>query len=1038
MNKKIMTIALTALLIASGFIIVGPKTVSAADTITITTPTDYRMYQRNSSDQASITITGTYTGTVVSIEADFNGGGYSVINSTPSGGAYTGTLTGCSLGQGTLTVRFSNNISCTATKTYIGVGDIYVIAGQSNAVGNGDYAQTYSNLTYNATVFREDDAWKLATDPTDTDTSDGSYWPILAGKIMDNASVPIGFITTATGGKGLVSPADWAKGGSGRYENMWNQVNDSGAASIKAVLWHQGETDAYNDVSYTQYYNAITTLSTNMYNDLPGNPKTHVALIGQVGLAGTTDDDIDAVRHAQIDSWNTTYIEPGPIMHDLGPFTDNLHLDTNASLYTMGERWFAILNDTYYSGDDGRGPYPETIEITPDRYRVDINYYNDGNGLTYPGGQDYWQFYQDGLSETANITYSSQTSTYTLTFMFNKQLTGDITVSYISGDDAMGATLITDNTSYSLPAEPIYYRPATNGTHIRYTNTTEISDMGTAYYNWQNDATYNDTFDGEPTGTAPDNWNAGTADTLQITETYSISPSRSMLVHDNSGSGYIYHNVDYTTENISMWVYFATKTGNSYNIGMQDTTGPSDTGEVMMWLRFGATSNIEYYTSGSYTDTGIDYDIGWSKLVFHDNGNNTFDLWFNNVWIVEAGGFWNAGTTGASIIIGMGGSASAYLYIDNVQVGTSTSANATANYTTDTIYIPENTHLNNLTLSHRDLSTYEEYINKVEFIHNGSVIANYTANITTGTTTTITNADLTNGNYTSLYETFSIKLYYWSNTTTPLYVYLDGYLISNYTLIYRSTASKTHGGETLHYKLYCNVSLEYSTVYINETYNTSRLQYHSSSITPSGLASGAVSWTMLNVSGNNIIYLNFTVNNTNTSYNLLDNYTFFAQGNTYTTTSNTVSVAVHVASVYAYVEIVKGTATGYNLSSYGLIESVYSATIRINCSESLGNITWYNISFGSVYQNSSSPHYNHSWIGDLLGAGNHTLTITTSANTTANQTVYIEIAAITSSERIEQTSNAFMGMLPLFVIVLFIGALGDAFITKRKKKPKKN
>lgn len=1040
MNNRVLSIAIVFMLLAAGLVVVGPKTVSAADTITITTPKQYQMFQRNTTDKASITITGTYSGTVVSIEADFNGGGYSVINNTPAGGVYTGTLTNCALGQGVLTVRFSNNISCTATKTYIGVGDVYVIAGQSNAEGRATEAQYYSNLTYNATVFKENDVWALANDPIDVSTASGCPFPVLAGYIMDNASVPVCFITTAEGSTGLYARADWQKGGGqgGNYENMWSQVNDSGVNAVKAVLFHQGEYDAYNGASYTDYKNALIGLADNITADLPGAPNTYVAQIGGAEAyysSGSATQNVWNITRAQQDAWNETNIFPGPLVYDLTA-TDNIHLQTNASVHAAALRWWNSLNNTIYNTADNRGPRIENLSVSPERQRLIIDFYNDGNGLSVPGGTSYHHIYNGSTDETSSITYTKQTSTYQITIQLSKALTGTVKYSYALGCEAHGGDVINDNSSYSLPMEKVFNRTATNYTVFEQSNTTELLDMGNYNTSWHTDATFNDTLDDEPAGSHPDAWanddQGKTADTWEISTTrYHGTPQKSIKLGDASTTGFIHHNDTWTTENITAWVYFPDTTKVRY-ICTSDTGGGYNTAEIMMHVRFLNTGLIDYY-SGGIQATGQPYTAGWHKLTFHDNGNNTFDFWMDTTWVIQWGGYYNAGTTPASLIFGV--SSGDTIYIDDIQIGTATSNNATVEYTTDQLYIPENTRINTYTISHRSLATNEDYIQKIEFIEDDTIKASYTTNTTTGTGYTLNNSQLDTGSLDYLNETCTIKIYYWSNTTTFMDVYQTAEFISNYTLTYTANTTKTHGGDIIRYTFYYNVSLEYSTVWINETYDNTKIQYHSCYPAYTSHAAGNIAWTLTNVNGSNIIYLNFTVNNTNTSYNLADNMTFRSDDMQTTATSNTVNIEVQVASIYAYIEIVKlPTVTGYNITAYGLIESQYSATIRVNCSESLGNINWYNISYSTGdYQNSSSPYYNVSWIGQNIGTGNITLTITTSANTTANQTIYIEVAAITAAERLEQTTNSFVGLLPLFIIVLFIGAMGDAFIKKKKK-----
>ncbi len=118
------------------------------NSITITTPVAYQVFQRNANNHANITITGTYSGTLTAIEASWNGGSYTTIVASPAGGVFSGTLSNQTAGQGMLAVRFTNDTAASSSKSYVGIGDIFVIAGQSNASGRGGNNQSYSSATH--------------------------------------------------------------------------------------------------------------------------------------------------------------------------------------------------------------------------------------------------------------------------------------------------------------------------------------------------------------------------------------------------------------------------------------------------------------------------------------------------------------------------------------------------------------------------------------------------------------------------------------------------------------------------------------------------------------------------------------------------------------------------------------------------------------------------------------------------------------------------------------------------------------------------
>ena len=138
----------------------------AVDRISITSPKTYQTYQRDENGQADISMSGTYTGTPTAIEAQFNGGGWSTIDASPSGGSFSGAFSSQS-GQGTLKVHFTNDHAVTASVTSVGIGDVFLVAGQSSASGRGINSQAYAHSSLKASMYREDEVWAELTDPTD-------------------------------------------------------------------------------------------------------------------------------------------------------------------------------------------------------------------------------------------------------------------------------------------------------------------------------------------------------------------------------------------------------------------------------------------------------------------------------------------------------------------------------------------------------------------------------------------------------------------------------------------------------------------------------------------------------------------------------------------------------------------------------------------------------------------------------------------------------------------------------------------------------
>jgi hypothetical protein len=137
---------------------------------------------------------------------------------------------------------------------HLAVGDIWVIAGQSNAVGYGHGAVVDPPMM-GVSVFGGDEAWRLAThpifDPTGTKhpvNRDGGWvdvspWLAFGKGILEGAGVPVGLIPTALGGSPLSA---WDPGNGDAavlYHNMLRHIDACGG-KVAGMVWYQGESDA--------------------------------------------------------------------------------------------------------------------------------------------------------------------------------------------------------------------------------------------------------------------------------------------------------------------------------------------------------------------------------------------------------------------------------------------------------------------------------------------------------------------------------------------------------------------------------------------------------------------------------------------------------------------------------------------------------------------------------------------------------------------------------------------------------------------------
>lgn len=436
-----------------------------ATTITLTSPSAYQVFQRNSLGEADIRITGTYTGTVpASVEAQWGVGGWSVIDAAPEGGTFSGTLAGQVAGQGTLAVRDSGNTGVADSAAYVGIGDVFGVAGQSNASGRGANHQSYNHATLKAGMFRQDGQWRELADPSDIETHGvtprGSAWPLLATRIMADQGVPVAFVTAPKGGSGLAnSTAEWNKliGTYPAYNIFLDTVMQSGVNELKAILWYQGEEEAAdNPATRSAYLTAINQLIANFRADLGwDNLPLMAAQPGHQANRTQTRGTINGVRLAIMDAWEkNSAIYAGPLTYDVDLSDaggDSIHFITNAELTTLADRWWRNLEFVFYSGTDGRAPKVSSVTLASANSAL-VNFTVDVAPLINAGTGGWRITDNNGVLSISSAVIQADTVSVVVTASTN--FVGQAYLSYASGNDGVGATM-TDSGTIPFPPEPI-------------------------------------------------------------------------------------------------------------------------------------------------------------------------------------------------------------------------------------------------------------------------------------------------------------------------------------------------------------------------------------------------------------------------------------------------------------------------------------------------------------------------------------------------------------------------------------------------------
>lgn len=164
-----------------------------------------------------------------------NGAFCAMLKDVPAGGLYR-----IEVRLGAHRYSIPNDSAAQAAVHHIGVGDNFLIAGQSNASGTGK-GEAEVPLDIMVHGFRDAKAWDIATNPLDITRTKHAPWISFAQTLAHKLGYPIGLIPTAVGGSHL---SRWLPGeNKDLFENMVRTVKEN-CIGLKGMLWYQGCAEA--------------------------------------------------------------------------------------------------------------------------------------------------------------------------------------------------------------------------------------------------------------------------------------------------------------------------------------------------------------------------------------------------------------------------------------------------------------------------------------------------------------------------------------------------------------------------------------------------------------------------------------------------------------------------------------------------------------------------------------------------------------------------------------------------------------------------
>ena len=363
------------------FLLLLPLFASAQ--LSINYPYQRQVFQRNNDNQAEFSVLGNCPSSATLIRYQLvpvqaNQGTaipWTDLDTNPLGGFYQGKITAKG-GWYSLKIKLiSNGIETdSVTLSRVGVGENFIIAGQSNAQGVEKYpgdvgamddrvnSASFSNRISSVSGASDDflpipngsfdfpeNVYKQLSKDAIIGPTGGTnyYWANLGDSLAKKYNVPICFFNAAWGGtsirnwaessRGLLTENPWVAGL--YYQDGYPYMNLKKAAEIygkkngiRAVLWHNGETDSYQRMLPSVYKSylkeLISTFRKDIGEDIPW-------VIAQASFYAIRNDNGTCVvdYNSQIADAQLQFLTDSNLSQLFqGPYTDDIEIPRKGDL----------------------------------------------------------------------------------------------------------------------------------------------------------------------------------------------------------------------------------------------------------------------------------------------------------------------------------------------------------------------------------------------------------------------------------------------------------------------------------------------------------------------------------------------------------------------------------------------------------------------------------------------------------------------------------------------------------------------------------
>ena len=244
-------------------VLLRPGAPPASPAMVLDSPQSCQVFQRQRGDVGVVSFRGRLSRPGDRVEARFVSESretttqWQLIDDTISDGFFSGAIR-ARAGHYRVELRVMLDGEQVATHQVeaVGVGEVFVIAGQSNSANHGLPALVPVDPRVCAT---DGMRWAPAEDPQPIATgAGGSPWPAFGDLFAERYQVPVGIMSVGWGGTAV---AQWLPGAPMNLFARLQLAQDAlGEDGFRAVLWHQGESDAAAGTSAEVYAERLRAL----------------------------------------------------------------------------------------------------------------------------------------------------------------------------------------------------------------------------------------------------------------------------------------------------------------------------------------------------------------------------------------------------------------------------------------------------------------------------------------------------------------------------------------------------------------------------------------------------------------------------------------------------------------------------------------------------------------------------------------------------------------------------------------------------------